>query len=543
MTLRALLRNLRRTAQGAEAAPESDAKATVLLARGAAALREDRYADAEAALLEILTFDPGRIEALSMLGHVYRRRLQFDTALEYYDEALRRGGEQATAYANRAGALLALGRYDEALAAARRAAVLEPGSFVRAADVLFVLNQDPRVTPEQLLSEHQRVAEQFLERMPRLEVPRARFDDPERRLRIGYLSGDFRDHAVAFFIEPLLASRDRTAFEVFCYQTIRKEDPRTERWRTLADAWYDVSESSDEALAQAILDHRVDIAVDLAGLTRGGRVLALARRPAPIQMSYLGYLGTTGSRVIDYRITDPLADPPDAADRWHTERLIRLPRSLWCFSPWDGMPAPADRPDTPAAPIVFGSFNRLTKIHPPVLRLWAQLLERVADSELWILDVPSEETRTALLGTFREVGVAESRIVTFPRQLREEYWQTIRQADVALDSFPYNGGATTCECLWLGVPVVTKAGVMGFARSGASILGNAGLNELVAESDEQYLEIAAALAVDRPRLRALQRGLRDRLRASPLLDAPGFMRDLEGAYRQVWRRACAGRHA
>jgi predicted O-linked N-acetylglucosamine transferase (SPINDLY family) len=542
MTLRALLRTLRRTAQGAEAAPESGARATALLARGAAALREDRYADAEVALLEILTFDPGRIEALNMLGHVYKRRLQFDTALEYFDEVLRRGGEQATSHANCAEALLALGRYDEALAAARRAAVLEPGSFVRAADALFVLNQDPRVTPDQLLAEHQRVAERFLDRAPRLEVPRSRFDDPERRLRIGYLSGDFRDHAVAFFIEPLLANRDRATFEVFCYQTIRKQDSRTERWRMLADAWYDVSESSDEALAQAILDHRVDIAVDLAGLTRGGRVLALARRPAPVQMSYLGYLGTTGSRTIDYRITDPLADPPGAADRWHTERLIRLPRSLWCFSPWDGMPAPAERPDAPAAPIVFGSFNRLTKIHPPVLRLWAQLLERVPDSELWILDVPSEEMRTALLGAFREVGVAESRIVTFPRQLREEYWQTIRQADIALDPFPYNGGATTCECLWLGVPVVTKAGAMGFARSGASILGNAGLNELVAESDEQYLEIATVLATDRPRLRALQRGLRDRLRASPLLDAPGFMRDLERAYRQAWRQACAGRH-
>jgi predicted O-linked N-acetylglucosamine transferase (SPINDLY family) len=537
--LKALFRSLRHAGPRADALTNGTARATELLERGLSALREDRYADAESAMLQILAADPGQADALSMLGHVYMRRLQFDTALDYFDEALRRGGDAAAAHANRAGALLALGRYAEALAASRRAAALEPDSFVRAADVLFLLNQNPEVTPEQLYSEHRQVAARFLDRVPRLDVPKSRFDDPERRLRVGYLSGDFRDHAVAFFIEPLLANRDRQAFEIFCYQSIGKQDARTARWRALADAWHEVTDASDGALAQAILDHRIDILVDLAGLTRGSRALALARKPAPIQISYLGYLATTGSRAIDYRITDPMADPPGAADRCHSEQLIRLPRSLWCFSPWAEMPAPAARGEASDTPVVFGSFNRLTKLHPPLLRLWAHLLERVADSELWILDVPSEETRGRLLAAFRELGVAESRVVTLPRQLREQYWQTIRRADIALDPFPYNGGATTCECLWLGVPVVTRAGAMGFARSGATILANAGLPELVAESDEQYLGIAAALAADRPRLRALQRGLRDRMRAAPLMDAPGFMRDLERAYRAAWRRACA----
>lgn len=531
--LKALLRGLGRPGRGA------DARVTELLERGLAALREDRYAEAEAALLEVLTLDPACPDALGMLGHLYMRRLQFDTALDYFNEALRRGGHVAGLHANRAGALLALGRYDAALAAARRAAALEPDSFVRAADVLFVLNQDPTVTPEQLHAEHRAVAARFLDPVPHLEIPRSRLADPERRLRIGYISGDFRDHAVAFFIEPLLAHRDRAAFEVLCYQTIGKEDARTQRWRALADAWYDVSGTSDEALAHAILDHRVDILVDLAGLTRGGRTLALARRPAPVQVSYLGYLGTTGSRAFDYRVTDALADPPGTADAFHTERLARLPRTLWCFAPWADMPAPAMRPEPNDAPVVFGSFNRLTKIHPDLVSLWARLLERVPRSELWILDVPSDEARAALLAPFRERGIAESRVITLPRQLRADYWQTIRRADIALDPFPYNGGATTCECLYLGVPVVTRAGALGFARSGASILGNVGLRELVAESDAQYLEIAAALANDRQRLRALQRGLRARMQASPLMDAPGFLRDLEDAYRDMWRRACA----
>jgi predicted O-linked N-acetylglucosamine transferase (SPINDLY family) len=533
--LRTFFRSLRPGPPRADAAG-GGARVTDLLSRAATALGEERYADAEAALLQARALDPGGTDTLTLLGKLYMRRTQFDAALEYFDEALAHGGDRAPLHADRAGALLALGRYDSALAAARRAAALEPDSFVRAADVLFVLHQDPAVTPAELLSAHRGVAERFLDPIPRMTLPKSRFDDPDRRLRIGYVSGDFRDHAVAFFIEPLLAHRDHAAFEVHCFQTTRKADARTARWRALADAWHEVTDASDEALARAIFEHQVDILVDLAGLTRGGRTLALARRPAPVQVSYLGYLGTTGSRVFDYRITDALADPAGESDRWHTERLIRLPRSLWCFSPWDGMPAPAARDDD--ARIVFGSFNRLTKLHPPLLDLWARLLVRVPGAALWILDVPSEETREALLAPFRAAGVAESRIVTFPRQLRDEYWQTIGRADIALDPFPYNGGATTCECLWLGVPVVTKAGALGFARSGASILGNAGLPELVAESDEQYLDIAAALAADRPRLRALQRGLRDRLRGSPLLDAAGFMRDLEAAYRDVWRRAC-----
>jgi predicted O-linked N-acetylglucosamine transferase (SPINDLY family) len=259
-----------------------------------------------------------------------------------------------------------------------------------------------------------------------------------------------------------------------------------------------------------------------------------------VQVSYLGYLGTTGIEAVDYRITDARADPPGAADRCHSERLIRLPNSLWCFAPLRAMPAPAPRDDEADRPIVFGSFNRLAKVQPAVLGLWARLLARVPGSELWLADVPSDESHERIVARLGESGVEASRIKTWGRLPPQPYWDLIRRADIALDTFPYNGGATTCECLWLGVPVVTKAGAMGFARSGASILGNVGLPELVAESDEQYLEIAAALATDRPRLRALQRGLRERLAASPLLDAAGFMRDLEAAYRTVWRTTCLG---
>ena len=190
---------------------------------------------------------------------------------------------------------------------------------------------------------------------------------------------------------------------------------------------------------------------------------------------------------------------------------------------------------------MFGSFNRLTKVRPELLRLWGRVLAQVPESELWVLDVQGDDARERVVAEVAAAGVAAGRVKTWTRLPSEAYWDRIRHADIALDTFPYNGGATTCECLWLGVPVVTRAGAMGFARSAASILGNAGLGELVAASEDRYVEIAVDLASDRPRLRALQRGLRDRMRASPLLDAPGFMRDLEYAYRDLWRRACVAR--
>jgi predicted O-linked N-acetylglucosamine transferase (SPINDLY family) len=371
----------------------------------------------------------------------------------------------------------------------------------------------------------------------RMRIPAGRLSDPERRLKIGYLSGDFRAHAVAYFIRPLLEARDRSAFEVFCYHTLDEEDERTAELRAFAEHWYNVMSLPDGELAAMIRAHEIDILVDLAGLTNGNRVHVIARKPAPVQISYLGYLGTTGIDAIDYRITDARADPPGDADLWHSERLVRLPNSLWCFAPLDAMPAPLPRND-PDARVVFGSFNRLAKVQPEMIQLWGRLLARVPNSEIWFADVPSDESHDRLVARLAEAGIEKSRIKTWGRLPPEPYWDLIRGADIALDTFPYNGGATTCECLWLGVPVVSRAGAMGFSRSGASILGAIGLPELVAESEDQYLDVAVGLAADRSRLWELRRGLRERMRNSSLMNAAAFLRDLEDAYRDVWRRAC-----
>jgi predicted O-linked N-acetylglucosamine transferase (SPINDLY family) len=510
-----------------------------LLEEGVLHARAEQVTDAERCFLEVLRREPSNPDALNLFGLLAYKRARYDTAAAYFEEALQSGGEVANFQANLGMALEGLGRLRSAEQAYRRAIALDPAELRFRLMLLFLLGQDVATSPEALLAEHRRFAAALVDRMPQGTFPAARFADPERRLRIGYLSGDFRMHPVAFFIEPVLAARDRTAFEVFCYQTGTGADEYTARFRALADHWHDVSSIADDEFAALVRFHEIDVLVDLAGLTTGNRVLALARRPAPVQVSYLGYLATTGVEAIDYRITDALADPPGVSDAWYTEKLVRLPRSFWSFAPPERMPEPLARPDTDASPIVFGSFNRLSKVRPEVLRLWGRLLAQAPESELWILDVPSDETHQRVVAEVVAAGVAADRIKTWARLPAEPYWDRIRRADIALDPFPYNGGATTCECLWLGVPVVTKAGAMGFARSATSILGNVGLSELVADSEDRYVEIAAGLASDRPRLRALQRGLRDRMRASPLLDARGLMRDLEHAYRDLWRRACA----
>jgi predicted O-linked N-acetylglucosamine transferase (SPINDLY family) len=534
-----MLKGLLANVFGARARDDSHrASVQTLLEEGVAHARAERMGEAERAFLEVLRREPSNADALNLLGLIAYRRTHYDTALAYFDDALRSRSDVADFHANRGLALQDLGRSGEAEAAYRRAIALAPDVQRYGAMLLFLLSQAGTATPDALLAEHKRFAAAFVDALPKGDFPAARFADPGQRLRIAYLSGDFRMHAAAYFIEPLLAARDRSAFEVFCYQTIAESDERTSHFRALADHWEDVSARSDDDLVALIRAQEIDILVDLAGLTTGNRVTALGRRPAPVQISYLGYLATTGVQAIDYRITDARADPPGVADAWYTESLLRLPRSFWCFAPHEDMPAPLERDPRDDAPIVFGAFNRLTKVRPQVLQLWGRLLARVPDSELWVLDVTSDEVHERVVAAVAAAGVESARIKTWSRLPAAPFWDRIRRADIALDTFPYNGGATTCESLWLGVPVVTRAGEMGFARSGASILGAVGLPELVASTDEQYLDIAAALATDRPRLRALQRGLRDRLRGSPLLDAPGFMRELEAAYRTVWRDAC-----
>jgi len=358
------------------------------------------------------------------------------------------------------------------------------------------------------------------------------------------LQGDFREHAAASFIEPILAAHDPAGFETYCYSSTEKIDATTARLRALATCWRDVRWQDDAAVARMVRADAIDILVDLSGHTSGNRLLVFARKPAPVQMAYLGYPATTGMSAMDYRLTDAIVDPPGAADGYYTERLLRLPHSLWCFRPPASMPEPGPLPALRSGRITFGSLNSMLKLTPQMIALWSRLILSVPGSRLLIAAVPEGEARARLSAEFARHGVPVQTLAFHAPMELERFWALHAEIDIALDAFPYNGGATTCAALWLGVPVVSLAGKLLWSRCGLSLLSGIGLQELVAHTEEEYLSIARRLAHERERLSQLRQQLRQRMRASALLDEAGFTRALEALYRGAWQQWCGQvRHA
>lgn len=370
--------------------------------------------------------------------------------------------------------------------------------------------------------------------------------DPERRLRVGYVSADFHQHSVAFFLAPLLAAHDPAEVELFAYADVAKPDAVTAQLRAMVPHWRDARGLTDAALAEAVRGDGIDILVDLAGHTAGNRLGVFARKPAPLQVSWLGYPDSTGLAAIDARLTDAIADPPDAgpggADAFAVERLVRLPQGFLCYGASDQAPPVAPLPAGAAGPVTFGSFNNLPKLCDETLDLWARVLLAVPDSRLLLkargLDDPA--IRQGVVARFALAGVDPARL-RFAGRVRDYagHMALYGEIDIGLDSLPYNGTTTTCEALWMGVPTVTLAGDRHCARVGASLLTRVGLEDCVAETAEDYVAAAARLAVDRARLAELRAGMRARLQASPLMDAKGFAASLEEAYRGLWRDWCA----
>lgn len=363
--------------------------------------------------------------------------------------------------------------------------------------------------------------------------------DPERALRIGYVSRDFCQHSVASFIEPVIAHHDRSRYEVYCYYTRAHSDRMTARIAELSDVWREAHQDETDALAARIREDRIDILVDLGGHTFSGALAVFARRPAPVQVTWLGYPDTTGLITMGYRVTDATADPAPLADAVHTERLMRLEPPFLCYRPpVDSPPVVPRRADRP---IVFGSFNMIMKVNDPLLDMWAQILEAVPGSRMLIKSTLLEHDETAqrLLRRFEARGIEAHRLdLRSWMPGRADHLGAYNEIDIALDTFPYNGTTTTCEALWMGTPVVTLAGTVHMSRVGATLLTSAGLPELVAKSAQEYVEVAVALARDTARREMLSAGMRQRLSASPLADYAGFTRKLESGMRQAWMEWC-----
>ena len=365
--------------------------------------------------------------------------------------------------------------------------------------------------------------------------------DPERRLRIGYVSPDFRSHSVSHFLGPLLAGHDRRQFEIFGYAQVAHPDIETRRLRGLADAWRSTVGMTTQAVAARIRDDKIDILVDLAGHTANSRLLVFGERPAPVQAAWLGYPNTTGSAAMDYRLTDDIADPQGPGDALHSEELARLPNGFLCFAPAAEAPAVADPPLLANGQVTFGSFNNLSKVGAATVAAWAPILARVPGSRLLLKGraLANEQARLRLESLFAASNIDAARL-EFHAWIdsRSGHLGAYDRIDIGLDPFPYNGTTTTCETLWMGVPVIALCGDRHAGQVGASILARVGLAALSADTVDDYVAAAVSLAGDAARLVELRRVLRATMAASPLCDAASFTRDIEAAYRQMWRHWC-----
>lgn len=495
---------------------------------------EEAAAEYEAAI----ELDSGYAAPLSNLGNLLVRQGRLEEAEARCRAAIELAPEDAEPHTNLGNALKERGELDAAIACYRRAAELRPDLSALHSNLLLTLHYHPDASPEELAREHRRWAERHVAPLAGRRRPHSNDRRPDRRLRVGYVSGDFREHSVARFILPILREHDRDEVEVFAYADVTRPDAVTEAIRSNVDAWRDVCTSSDAQVAERVRGDRIDVLVDLSAHSGRNRLLAFAEKPAPVQATYLAYCSTTGVDAIDYRLTDRFLDPPGADLSHYSERSVYLPDCYWCYTAPSAQAGAAIENERLAGPPTFGCLNNFAKVTPTALRLWARVLLRVPEARL-LLHAKAGSHRDRVVDTLRRAGVDERRVAFVDAQPFVDYLGTYREIDVGLDPFPFGGGTTTCDALWMGVPVVTLVGRTAVSRAGSSLLSNASLPDLVARTEEQYVDIAAGLVRDAPRLAALRRELRPRLESSPLMDVPRFTRHLEAAFRGMWREWCA----
>ena len=471
---------------------------------------------------------------------------QLDDAIEFAREAMILLAPHARGIAHNqlANALLLKGELAEAVANFQIAISLDVENAMMNSNYVLTLNYPSQPNLAAIFQEHKKFGDKFESFVPRMYfnplLSKARADanaNPARRLRVGYVSPDFNNHAVGKFIEPILAAHDTTKFELFCYYNKSRVDDATKRMQAAVANWRMTADMLDSDLATTIQNDAIDILVDLSGHTGLNRLLVFARKPAPIQVTWIGYPNTTGLSTMDYKITDAFADPIGATEALHTEKLERMPECFSCFRPPSNAPEVKALPATARGAITFGSFNNFAKITPEVMRAWIAILARVPGSRLvlknWCLD--SDSMKSFMLNAFAQCGATAGQVELWnPNTSNFDHLNCYNLIDIGLDPFPYNGTTTTCDALWMGVPVITLAGVSHVGRVGVSQMSNLGLQELIARDTDNYVDIAVALANDVPRLAALRGGLRERVRTSPLMDAPRFTKNLEAAYHKMW---------
>jgi len=495
-----------------------------------------QYDAAKDAFSKAAACDPGLTSAHLNLGHLaLQQRRAYREAVSHYLAVLEIDPDQADARRQISLAYYELGEVECALHYLNPAPDY-PIDAVSAEYSLFMTNAVPDHDRQTHYEDHLRWAAPFDAKIGEMAVLRQRKGKKsDARIRVGYVSADFREHAVVRFLLPVLERHFREEFEIFCYANQSESDNVTREIRQLPVLWRNVLSLGDNQVAEMIIHDRIDILVDLSGHTRGNRLGLFALKPAGIQVTWLGYLNTTGMKAIDYRITDSLMDPPNVADRFHKEKLIRLDPASWCYR------APKDVPEIIAAPcesngyVSFGSFNHVAKLNDNVLECWSQILAQCPNSRLKLIGVPDGSTVQRLVEPFLRRGIAAERLHIRGRLPRNEFLFEMAHTDIALDPFPYCGGATTCESLWMGLPVIALAGDFGFSRSSSAIIAQARQQEQIAVSEKEYVRKAVDLAESG--VATLRDSMRDRLRSSELMNEHGFVHRLETTYRALLESA------
>lgn len=543
-------------------------------------LAEKRQLDAAiASYRSAIKVRPEYAEASYNLGLAYSEQGKLEEAVDAYTRAIKLKKDYTAAHQGRGNALTQQGKLDEAIRAYEQATIAQPeyGEAYNAlgnaykeqarieqarvayeqalqcmsdvafhSNLIFALHFHPDYDAPALYAEARRWHEAQGERFRHTIQPHRNVADPDRRLRIGYLSVDFNMHPVGWFVTPLLRCHDHSKYEIYCYSDVRVGDSVTDRLKSYANVWRSTVGLPDDQVARLIREDQIDILIELTAHTAGHRLIVFAQKPAPVQITYLGYCSTTGLRTIDYRLSDPYMDPVELApgmrpeciadDRWYTEKTLRLPDTYFCYEPLVTLPTEPP-PAQKSGHITFGSLNNFAKVGPGVQRAWRSILQAVPNSRL-IISTKQGSHRQSLLDVMQEGGVETSRIVFVDRTGLDGYFKLYNSIDICLDPFPFNGGTTSCDSLWMGVPFVTLRGRTAVGRAGASLLSNVGLSDWITNSEEQYVSRAVRAAGEVNHLAQVRAALRNRMTNSPLMNGPRFALNVESAYRTAWGRWC-----
>ncbi len=496
-------------------------------------------------LRQAIELDAGDFNSHVLLGAILQEQSALGEALDHYSRAAAIRPTEAAVRGYMGNMLFLLGRYGEAASCYEKSLQLDPENAVMQSNLLFAMNNAPHLDRSVVFEAHLRWGQRQEEKWAHARRDHANDRSPDRPLRIGYVSADFRNHSVAYFIEPIWSKIDRRNYATYVYDNFSgAPDDVARRLQRRAEKWRRIAELSDEQVAQLIRDDRIDILVDISGHTAGNRLAVFARKPAPVQATWFAYMNTTGLRSIDYRITDEYLSPPGSSEAYYTEALFRIP-SCACFAPAPESPPVNALPASKNGFITFASFNSWTKVSPQVIDAWCSILAALPRARLVIAarGADDAQVRAGMLKPFADDGIDRERLSIRGTRPLAGFLNMFQDVDIALDPFPYNGGTTSLHTLWMGVPVVTLQGGGETARAGGSILCGLGLQDLVAENVEDYCRIAVGLAGDTDRLRHLRSTLRETMARSPIMESEPTTRAVETAFREMWRNYVRGDRA